>query len=223
MQKSWFEVKYDAKNDSEYIVQVRDECTKNHKETEQPCRSYIMPENKDDRQCPVRSFKLYLSHLNPENDYLLQTPNRKAKDDCEVWYTKHLGKNPLGSFVAKLCEKIGTSKHYTNHCVRVSSTSTVTQCGKFKDKEIMDLTSHKSVQSLTIYQRVWPEKKLQMAKHLTKFSLIKNQWATTRRQQDCNTHSCSPSERPANWDEHLCKNPWENSWSSRQAASTIWA
>ena len=122
----------------------------------------------------MRSFKIYYEHLNPGNDYLWQTPNLRPKyPECKIWYThQHFGKGPLGSFVADLSEQVGTSKRYTNHCVRVSGTNVITKSRKFNNKEVMDFASHKSVQSLTIYQCVSNVKKLELAKTLT--DAIKN-------------------------------------------------
>ena len=88
-----------------------------------------------------------------------QNPNFCPKDPTSnIWYTKgHLGKTLLGNFITDLCEKVGKMKRYTNHCLRVCSTNIVTKSVKFNTKEVMDFAGHKSVQSLTIYQRVQPE------------------------------------------------------------------
>ena len=83
MKKDWFKVEYNVKTQHEYFVQIRHEATKNHKETDKPLNSSVMPKNKEERQCPVRSFKIHYSHLNPDNDYLWQYPNLKS----EIWYT----------------------------------------------------------------------------------------------------------------------------------------
>ena len=131
-----------------------------------PLNSSVMLENTEDCQCPVRSFKIYYEHLNPDNGYLRQYPNLKPKNhDSPIWYTKaHLGKTPLGNFLADLCKRIGTSKHYTNHCIQVSSTSVVTCTGKYS--KVMDLSGHKSIQSFTVYQRIQLKKKMEMAQDL---------------------------------------------------------
>ena len=65
-----------------------------------------MPENKEDKYCLVRSFRMYTSHLHPENNYMWQTPNLCPKDSTSnIWYTKgHLGKTPLGNFITDLCD-----------------------------------------------------------------------------------------------------------------------
>ena len=70
MRKNWFELCYDEATEHEYVVKVRDACTKIHKEIDQPVNSAVMVENKEDRQCPVRSYKVYMSHLHPDNDFM---------------------------------------------------------------------------------------------------------------------------------------------------------
>ena len=84
-----------------------------------------MMENKGDKMCPVRSFKMYITHLHPENQFLWQTPNYKPKNKEDlIWYTKqHIGKNTLGAFMSELSKNCKLSKHYTNHCIRVTGTS----------------------------------------------------------------------------------------------------
>ena len=164
MQKLMFKVFLNQATNHEYVAKVEDEATKNHRETDNPILTNFMPENKDDRMCPVRSFKMYLSHLHEENPYLWQTPNVNPKDpNSPIWYTKqHIGKNILGQFMTELSKNAGLSKSYTNHCIRVTGTSILSRC-KYHDKEVMSITRHKSVQSLTVYQRVQDKKKMEMA------------------------------------------------------------
>ena len=170
MKCDWFELRYDSKSDHEYVIKIRDECTKNHKELDQPVQSPIMLENKTDRQCPIQSYRKYINHLNPKNDYLWQTPTFIYKNcNSDVWYNhSHLGKTPLGSFVSEICQKVGTSKHYTNHCIRVSTTNIITKSGKFNEKEVMDFTGHKSVQLLQTYCFVSKETKMEISRELSK-------------------------------------------------------
>ena len=162
MKKTMFAVRCD-KNGAEYVCKVEEEATKNHRETDQDILTAFMPENRDDKLCPVRSFKMYLSHLHLENDHMWQMPNYNLRDkSSNVWYTKsHLGKNKLGPFMKDISVKCQLSKIYTNHCIRVTGASILTRCN-YSAKEIMSVTSHKSVQSLTIYQRVQDPKKIEM-------------------------------------------------------------
>ena len=168
MQRSMFTIKTDYKTNTEYICKIEDEATKIHRETDQPIQTNYMMENKGDKYCPVCSFKMYMSHLEPSNPFLWQTPNNKPKNpNSPIWYTKgHLGKNTLGAFMRELSKNCELSQHYTNHCIRVTGSSILSRC-KFNDKEVMSMTGHKSVQSLTVYQRVNQQKKMEMGQVLT--------------------------------------------------------
>ena len=169
MQRSMFAVKIDDKTQIEYVSKVEDEATKNHRETDCNIITAIMPENRGDKYCPVRSFKMYISHLHPENSFLWQTVNHHPKNkEDSVWYTKgHLGKNSLRPFMKDISTKCDLSKQYTNHCIRVTGATILTR-SNFSAKEIMSVTGHKSVQSLTIYQHVKEPQKIQMGSVLAK-------------------------------------------------------
>ena len=75
------------------------------------------------------------------------------------------------SNISKFC---GLSRIYTNYSIRV--TGTVLNWDDFSPKQIMSVTSHKSVQSLTIYQCVESHEKMTKGKSLVKsFSHSKTQ------------------------------------------------
>ena len=69
-------------------------------------------------------------------------------------------------FMSKLSKTAELSKIYTNHCVRVTGISILSRC-RFNNKEVMSMSGHKSVQSLTVYQRVQDERKIEMGKVLS--------------------------------------------------------
>ena len=167
MKKAMFKVRKDYKTDHKYVCKIVDEATKNHRETDQPIQTNYMMENKGDKMCPVRSFKMYIAHLNPNNEFLWQTPNYKPKNiEDPVWYSKgHIGKNTLGMFMSELSKDCNLSQRYTNHCIRVTGTSILSRC-RYNDKEVMSMTGHKSVQSLTVYHRVQDKKKMEMGQVL---------------------------------------------------------
>ena len=87
MKVSDFKVDFNTKTETWYVQKVEDELTKNHKEAENIVSGF-MPENKDDRHCPVHSFRIYLEHLEPQNPYLWQTPlkNGKKKNNPNICY-----------------------------------------------------------------------------------------------------------------------------------------
>ena len=70
-----------------------------------------------------------------------------------MWYGKaHIGKNPFAKFMTEVSKNCNLSKTYTNHCIRVTGATILTHL-KFSAAEIMSVTGHKSVQSLTVYQK----------------------------------------------------------------------
>ena len=158
MKKDDFQLQFHTKSESWFVIKVRDELTKKHKGIEDP-EAGLMLENKDDRMCPVRSFKMYLEHLHPENKFLwqkaLDKPNR---GNPNIWFSKqHIGKHTLSKFMSEVSKKCGLSKIYTNHSIHVTGVTILTRM-KFTASEIMLVTGHKSVQSLARYQRTKEEK-----------------------------------------------------------------
>lgn len=150
----------------EYLVQAEDELTKNHRTLERREQRGYMPENRTDPKCPIVSYKKYMSHLNPANEYLWQTPLQKVDETIsKVWYSKaHLGKNPLSKFMSDLSEKCQLSMIYKNHSIRATGCTVTGR--KHGAKVTMNWSGHKSVQSLTGYQKVSHEEKMGVAKTL---------------------------------------------------------
>ena len=162
MTKQSFKLEFHQKTETWYVVKNMDELTKNHKEIDEKVSGF-MPENKDDKLCPVRSYKKYIEHLNPANTFLWQTAldNINPKNP-DIWYTKqHIGKNTLDHFMTDISDKCKLSKIYTNHSIRVTGATVLTRLS-FSSSEIMSITGHKSVQSLTRYQRTQKKQKISM-------------------------------------------------------------
>jgi hypothetical protein len=85
--------RHDRESGSAYVIKVKDERTKNHRETNEAIVTGIMRETPDDPNCPVRSFEMYIAHLHPENDCLWQRPNYAMGTDWQdrtPWYTKQI-------------------------------------------------------------------------------------------------------------------------------------
>ena len=180
MCKDHFKLLFYVKNESWFVVKAKDELTKNHKEIEQIV-SGIIPENKDDRLCPVRSYRLYMDHLNPDNPFLWQhhlekiNPNRP-----DVWYgLQHIGKNTLGKFMTLISSNCQLLKAYTNHSIRVTGISVLTR-QNFTASEIMSITGHKSVQTLANYQRTQNKQEMEMGQVLYQ-SMTRNESQISRR------------------------------------------
>ena len=172
MMRTDFEVKTNPQTQQLYVIKVKDELTKNHRDIENIV-SGVMPANIDDPLCPVKSFQKYISHLNPENKFMWQKPlDHIDFNTKDIWYGKqHVGKNPLRTFMSDVSDKCKLSQIYTNHSIRVTG-CTVLNRHNFSAAEIMAVSGHKSVQSLAIYQKTQHKQKEKMGNVLFQ-SMIK--------------------------------------------------
>ena len=68
MEKDTFKLEVDLNSGLRYIIKVKDEETKNHKETDQDIISGFMAEKKESKYCPVTSFLRYTNALSPKSN-----------------------------------------------------------------------------------------------------------------------------------------------------------
>ena len=174
MKKTDLELRYHSNTEEWVVIKVKDELTKNHKNIKNLV-SGIMPKNKTDWMCPVKSFRTYIEHLNPKNEYMWQYAlNTINPANPDIWYSKkHFGKNPLATFMSTLSKQVGLSQIYTNHSIRATGITVLTN-NKFSNADIMSVSGHKSIQSLTVYQKTDDKKKILMGKALSDSTMKQN-------------------------------------------------
>lgn len=97
--------------------------------------------------CPVQSFELYISKLHPDLDRLWQRPLGFVTDNMTVWYS--VGPKTLTMFMSDLSRKCDFDQIYTNHSIKATG-ATMLSKGMDGPSQIMAVTGHKSVQSLTL-------------------------------------------------------------------------
>ena len=68
-----------------------------------------------------------------------------------------------------LSKEIGLSKEYTNHCLRATCVTTLSNLG-FNEREIMSITGHQSEYSLKHYTRVGSPQKKKLSEALSNFA-----------------------------------------------------
>ena len=129
----------------------------------------------------MTSYELYISKLHPDLERLWQRPLSIFSENDDVWYAKvPMGQKTLAvcTFMSELSKSCQLSQIYTNHSIRATG-ATVLSKGMYGPAQIMAVTGHKSVQSLSVYQRVDDEEKLQMGKTLSESLVptLKNQLA----------------------------------------------
>ena len=168
MEKGHFTLSQDE-NANEYVYQTRDELTKNHRSSSNEHISGIMPAKHGDPLCPVASYKLYMNKLNPGLNRMWQRPRAKTQHHDTFWYErKPIGENSLSSFMKNLSAECELSAIYTNHSIRVTGITLLSRSSEFSAKQVMSVSGHKSLQSLSIYQRVSTDEKLKMGQTLSK-------------------------------------------------------
>ena len=106
-------------------------------------------------RCPVQTVENYLRHLHPELSCLFQRPRAISatfdplKDD--VWFCNApIGQSMLSSMMKKMSQKAGIEPHLTNHCVRATAV-TVLSDHNVEARHIKAVTGHKSDQSIESY------------------------------------------------------------------------
>ncbi len=141
----------------EYVEMKYNEKLKNHQGTENTENMDSKPRRyasgKEENNCPVKSLKLYLSKLNPDNELLFQQPKQKVKPDDEIWYTSRpVGAKTISGFMSKLSTDAKLSKRYTNHCIRATTITLLSHAG-VSNRAITRITKHRNEESLKHYER----------------------------------------------------------------------
>ncbi|XP_071135474.1 uncharacterized protein KIAA1958-like [Mytilus edulis] len=167
MTKCTFTIKTDIKTGLKYVTKAKDELTKNHRESDKELVSGVMPESPGSVYCPVASYENYIRRLHPSNDRLWQKPLDSFSTEADVWYCNMpLGEKKLSTFMSELSKKCKLSIVYTNHSIRATGATVLSQ-NMYGSAQIMAVTGHKSVQSLTTYLRVDTNEKIKMGKTLS--------------------------------------------------------
>ena len=156
-------------NGVEYVIQSSDELRKNSRgAANDPDQDGGIMQATGLPNCPVKSFKLYLSKLNPALNELFQRLKSafSFNPNGDVWYDAQvIGKKFLEKFMKTISEDAGLSQTYTNHCIRATCITNLDNSGK-EARHIMALTGHKSADSIRSYARTSIGQKRAMSKVL---------------------------------------------------------
>ena len=132
-----------------YIVQVKDELTKNRRENNEAEEGGYMFEKIGDPLCPVASFEKNVSKLNPHCGAFFQRPKKKSSDGFRN-KNPCIGKNTLGNKLKAISKLANLSREYTNHSIRATSVTILDECG-FEVHHIMCVSGHRSEVSIRSY------------------------------------------------------------------------
>ena len=170
LMKDTFKLEYDLDVRMAYVKKVQDEGTKNHQEFNNEIITRFMPQTINPtkgyphRLCPVCGFENYTAKLSKDSNMLWQQPLKSIKNR-DVWYSnQHFGYNILDKFMCHISKKLNLSQIYTNHCIPVTGVTNLNRC-QFTAKQIMSISGHKSLESLTIYHKFAKGEKVMMGCH----------------------------------------------------------
>ena len=129
-----------------YIVLAKDELTKNHRVDDECHEGGIILETGGEN-CPVASFLLYLSKLNPKLKDFFQRP-KAVMNPYGPWYDNQvLGVKTLEQLMKIISKEANTSQSYTNHSIRATCITLLDSAG-LEARHIMAVSGHKSESSI---------------------------------------------------------------------------
>ena len=150
-----------------YVELIKEIKEKNVNQTNpESCKQILMYEKPTSISCPVQAIQLYLSKLPHNSNVLFPKPKIKFQDD---WYSEKevLGKHTLFDGMKKISELANLSKIYTNHCIRASVVTTLSEQG-FTPSEIQTVTGQKSIETIERYtKRISSSEKMKLSHALS--------------------------------------------------------
>ena len=152
------------KNNSgtEMVIKATDELTKNHRDQDRAEEQMVMVAT-GGKNCPVTSFKLYVSKLNPNLTALFQRPKRNFQFLMNPWYDNMvLGEKKLNSMMKTISMEAKLSEVYTNHCIRATAITILDQNG-VEARHIMTVSGHRSENSIRSYCKTSDTRKREMS------------------------------------------------------------
>ncbi len=158
--KETFKVKEDLNSGLKYIMKVQDDKKPQwNKQWAHHCHY-----DRDTRPSTLSSQKLLEVHPTPPP--WLWISLAKTKEERTLYRHGYLvlqQKSLQQLLVFTPLQAFPLSRVYTNHSIRVTA-ATFLKCNKFSDNQIMAITGHHSVTSLSLYEKVSTEEKLLMGK-----------------------------------------------------------
>lgn len=153
-------------NGIEYVEKVTDEMTKNRRENNDS-EDVALMEATGKEDCPVASYKLYLSKLNPNLPALFQRPKKSPPSNDKHWYDNMvIGEKKLAAMMKTISKEAGLACIYTNHCIRATAITILDSKG-VEARDIMSVSGHRSESSLRSYCKTSDNRKREMSNILS--------------------------------------------------------
>ena len=110
--------------------------------------------------CPVITFKLYMSKLDPTSPFLWQKAKQgRLHYTDKTWFeSRRVGKDLLNRYMKFLQKNVTLDGIYTNHSIRATVITRLDNDG-FEARHIIQLSSHKNESTIKEYSVKCPENK----------------------------------------------------------------
>lgn len=96
-------------------------------------------------------------------------PQKKIIESSNIWFeSQPLGHNQIDNFMKKISKLLNLQKIYTNHCVRATAITLLSQ--SFSENDIKSISGHQSISALGIYKHISDNKKQEMSAYLTQLT-----------------------------------------------------
>ena len=129
----------------------------------------------NNEKCPVKAYKVYAEKRTAEMKTYDHAPfylavNNVKSGSSKPWFKKALvGVNKLNTFVKTMIEKSGPKPNFKNHSGRKTMIQTLVN-NDVPPTDVMQLSGHKNVQSITSYSTVSQKQQLNTSHTLTGLS-----------------------------------------------------
>lgn len=150
-----------------YVALAKDELTKNHRVNDECHEGGVIVET-NGINCPVNSFLVYLSKLNPSCKFFFQRPKPKENaTERSPWYDNQvLGVKSLETMMRNISKDANLTSIYTNHCIRVTCITLLDGAG-VEARHIMSVSGHRCESSIRSYAKTSNDIKRKMSSTLS--------------------------------------------------------
>ena len=153
-----------------YIINTKDEMTKNLRVNDDYVEGGYIVETGGEN-CPVMSFLLYLSKLNPRSSAFFQRPKGNIPTSGPWFDNMVLGVKTLEKLMKKISVEANLSEIYTNHSIRATCITVLDSAG-IEARHIMSVSGHKSETSIRSYATTSSGMKRKIAQTISAYGSV---------------------------------------------------
>ena len=151
-----------------FVTLEKDELTKNHGVDVEQHEGGFMVET-GGLNCPITSFKIYVSRLNPNLRAFFQRPKNSSPPKGPWYDNMVIGTKKLETLMKRISKEANLNKIYSNHSIRATAI-TLLDSAVVEARHIMSLSGHRAESSIRSYSKTSDEIKRKMSSTLSSAS-----------------------------------------------------